>query len=83
MRIPHLPGRAQSSVFAVHQLLEKQALAGRERADKVTLSVNVFAYAGMPAVLTAEQRTYFDKLFSDPHAPDCMRFWSNPPPVRS
>eukprot|EP00955_Chlamydomonas_euryale_P028552 300891-Chlamydomonas_euryale.AAC.2 len=64
--------------------MERQSLAAAsDRADKVTVSINVCAYAGMPAMLTAEQRQYFDKLFSDKYAPDTMRFWANPPQLRS
>jgi hypothetical protein len=41
----------------VHQALEREALAApADRSEKVNLSVNVFAYSGMPQLLTADQK---------------------------
>ncbi|KAG1675453.1 hypothetical protein FOA52_001752 [Chlamydomonas sp. UWO 241] len=72
----------KSAVFAVHQQLERISL-GSDRPEKVKLTVNAIAYAGMPALLSTEQKNYYDRLFSHSHAPDCMRFWANPPPMKS
>lgn len=70
----------KSALFRVHQLQERQHMvAESERPDHVVLEVNVFAYSGMPQQLTSEQKTYFDKLFSDPFAPESLRFWANAP----
>lgn len=69
-----------SPTSQVHQQLERYHMtAEADRAESVLINVNAFAYAGMPDMLSAEQRTYFDKLFSDQFAPEALRFWQNPP----
>lgn len=74
----------KTCVFQVQQVMEKRNMqpAG-ERTGTVRLSANCFAYAGMAEQLTKDQRAYFDKLFSTPNAPDPMRAWTIPPPVRA
>ncbi len=45
----------------------------------LTLSFS-FPFSSRPLSVS---RAYFDKLFSDQYAPDCMRFWATPPISKS
>lgn len=74
----------KSGLFLVQQQLERYNMSSpADRRDKVNLLSSVFVFAGMPEHLSPPQRQYFDKVFSDQYAPDCMRFWTQPPQTKS
>mmetsp|Transcript_19122 Transcript_19122/g.32848 ORF Transcript_19122/g.32848 Transcript_19122/m.32848 type:complete len:797 (-) Transcript_19122:788-3178(-) len=74
----------KTSVFKVQQVLERHNMtAAVDRPVVVDLSVDCFGYAGMPEMIAPEDREYFNKLFSGPHAPDAMRSWTIAPVVRT
>ncbi len=75
-----LPGSAPQ----VQQVLERRNMASAtDRPPNVTLPANCFAYAGMPELLTKEQREFYDQLFSSEHAPEAMKNWTVPPQLRA
>lgn len=74
----------KQAIFVVQQQMERRNMTNAaDRPPSVNLPANCFAYAGMPELLTKEQKDYYDKLFSSEHAPEAMKAWTLPPPVRT